>query len=107
MKVSGGINTNGNLGGIGKLNSDPLKDLKSNKTNQDSLSSGEISNSAKVDVSQRAKDMQRIKDIAMNAEDIDMEKVNRLQKLIDEGDYKIDAAGVADRMLDEHLMMND
>lgn len=58
---------------------------------------------AKVEVSERAKEMNRIKELAQAAPDVDEEKVARLQKLIDDGKYKVDAKDIADRMVDEHL----
>lgn len=65
-----------------------------------------IKSSANVNVSERAQMMQKAKDIA-SAETIDEAKVARLQKLIDEGKYKIDADKIADRLVDEHLVIPD
>lgn len=63
--------------------------------------------SAKVDLSQRAQDIKKAKAIASaGANDIDEAKVARLQRLIDEGKYKVDAEAVADRLVDEHLRAN-
>ena len=59
---------------------------------------------SKVDVSSRAQDMKKIKDIANSAPDVDEAKVARLQKLIDDGKYNVDADSIADKMVDEHLM---
>ena len=58
---------------------------------------------SKVDVSPRAQEAKRIKELAMAAPDVDTEKVARFQKMIDDGNYKVDAKSVADRMVDEHL----
>jgi negative regulator of flagellin synthesis FlgM len=57
----------------------------------------------KVDLSSRAHDMKQAKEAAMQAPDINEEKVARLQKLIDQGKYKVDAKDIADKMVDEHL----
>jgi flagellar biosynthesis anti-sigma factor FlgM len=62
--------------------------------------------SAAVSVSDRAQMMQKSKDIASGTS-IDEAKVARLQKLIDEGKYKVDADKIADRLLDEHMSMPD
>lgn len=62
------------------------------------------SNSAKVVVSDRAQMMQRAKDIASST-NVDEAKVARLQKMIDEGKYKVDADAIADRLVDEHMSM--
>jgi len=59
---------------------------------------------SKVDLSPRAQEMKKIKEAAMNAPDINEEKVARLQKLIDAGEYKVDAKDIADKMVDEQLM---
>jgi len=66
-----------------------------------------VKNSAKVDVSDRAQLMQRAKDIASRPDTIDEAKVARLQKMIDEGNYKVDADSIADRLVDEHLTIPD
>ena len=44
-----------------------------------------------------------MKEAALAAPDIDEAKVSRLQKLIDEGKYKVDAKEIADKMVDEQL----
>ena len=62
----------------------------------------EVKNSARVDVSERAQLMQKAKDIASKTS-VDEAKVARLQKLIDEGKYKVDADAVADRLVDAHM----
>src|SRR5262249_17307211 len=61
---------------------------------------------AKVDVSERAQMMQKAKDIAGDST-VDEAKVARFQKLIDEGKYKVDSDKVADRLVDEHLLIPD
>jgi len=58
---------------------------------------------AQVNISDRAQEMKKIKELAMAAPDIDEAKVDRLQKLIDSGKYKVDAKDIADKMVDEHL----
>ena len=57
----------------------------------------------KVDLSPRAQEMKKMKEAALAAPDIDEAKVSRLQKLIDEGKYKVDAKEIADKMVDEQL----
>jgi len=58
---------------------------------------------SKVDLSPRAQDMKKAKEAAHAAPDINEEKVARLQKMIDEGKYKVDAEDIADKMVDEHI----
>lgn len=62
--------------------------------------------SAKVDVSDHAHRMQKATELAKSGlNDVDEAKVARLQKMIDEGSYKVDAEAVADRLVDEHSLM--
>jgi len=58
----------------------------------------------KVELSPRAQEMKRIKDIATAGPDVDEAKVAKFQKLIDEGKYEVDAEGLADKMVDEHIL---
>jgi len=57
----------------------------------------------KVDLSPRAQEMKKAKEIAMAAPDIREDKVAALQKMIDEGKYKVSAKDIADKMVDEEL----
>jgi negative regulator of flagellin synthesis FlgM len=56
---------------------------------------------SRVNVSDRAQDIKRAKEIAMSAPDIREDRVAELQKLIDGGKYKVDAKDIADKMVDE------
>ena len=76
---------------------------KSGGVSSEGLDALENLGASKVDLSPRAQEAKRIKDIAMATPDVDAEKVARFQKAIDEGNYKVDARAVADRMVDEHL----
>jgi negative regulator of flagellin synthesis FlgM len=71
----------------------------------DSLS--ELGNASKVEVSPRAQEARRIKELANAAPDIDEAKVAKFRELIDGGKYKVDAKAVADRLVDEQLSMED
>lgn len=57
----------------------------------------------KVNLSDRALEAKKIKELAMAAPDVDQAKVEKFRKLIDEGKYKVDANAVADKMVDEEL----
>jgi negative regulator of flagellin synthesis FlgM len=65
------------------------------------------SSASKVEVSPKAQEAKRIKEIALNTPDIDEAKVARFRQMIDEGTYKVDAKAVAERLVDEHLSMED
>lgn len=67
------------------------------------LSNTKDPGAAKVQLSDRAQEMNRIKELAKAAPDIDEAKVARLQKQIDEGTYKVDAKSIADKMVDDHI----
>ena len=75
------------------------------KSVKSSLSLDDFAGSAKVDLSDRARDVKRAKSLATPDDSIDEAKVARLQKLIDEGKYKVDADAIADRLLDEQMKM--
>ncbi len=57
----------------------------------------------KIDLSDRAQEAKRIQELATAAPDVDTEKVEKFRRLIDSGEYKVDAKAVADKMVDEHL----
>ncbi|WP_413559806.1 flagellar biosynthesis anti-sigma factor FlgM [Bdellovibrio sp. HCB209] len=59
--------------------------------------------SSKVELSPRAQEAKRIKELAMSAPDVDEAKVAKFRDMIDQGKYKVDAKAIADRMVDEHL----
>lgn len=103
MKVQ---NTPTNVAGLDAARVDKV-DLKSKKKTAGGANAEELSSAAKVDLSQRAQDMKKIKDLAMAGADVNLDKVARLQKLIDEGKYKVDAKAVADRMVDEQLLLGE
>lgn len=62
---------------------------------------------SRVDVSPKAQEARRIKELVNSTPDVDAAKVAKFRQLIDEGKYKVDAKSVADRMVDEHLAMED
>lgn len=78
--------------------------LNSKKTSSPAKGA-ELKDSARVELSSRAQQMAKAKELATPSNEIDEAKVARLQKLIDEGKYKVDAEAIAERLLDEHLKM--
>jgi negative regulator of flagellin synthesis FlgM len=85
-----------------QVNPESALEAKKNK----SIAGTEIANSAKIDVSSRAQDILKAKALATPSSDVDEAKVARLQKMIDEGKYKVDAEAIAGRLLDEHSKMS-
>ena len=67
----------------------------------------ELERSSRVDVSPKAQEAKRIKELALAAPDVDEAKVAKFRQMIDEGKYKLDAKAIADKMVDEHLAMED
>jgi negative regulator of flagellin synthesis FlgM len=65
------------------------------------------SSSARIQLSDRAQEAKKIKELALATPDVDMAKVEKFRKLIDEGKYIVDSKAVADRMVDEHLSTGD
>ena len=59
-------------------------------------------NSAKVNLSDRAQDMKKIRAAVDSAPDVDEAKIAKFKSLLAKGDYKVDAKAVADKMVDEH-----
>ena len=78
------------------------------RSKKDPMSSAEkaeaVKDSSKLELSSRAQMMNKAKNIA-SEETVDEAKVARLQKMIDEGRYHVDASTIADRLVDEHLVM--
>lgn len=108
MKVSNNKigNTSGKLdsGKVGKGESAGAQALKGDIG---SLGKSKAKDSANVNVSERAQMMQKAKELASQPMTVDEAKVARLQKLIDEGNYKVDADAIADRLVDEHMTIPD
>lgn len=75
-------------------------------SNEKAGSAQQARDTGNVNVSERAQMMQKAKDIASKTS-VDEAKVARLQKMIDEGKYKTDAAAIADKLVDEHLTIPD
>lgn len=75
-------------------------------TKSRSVSEATADSATRVDVSPRAQEARRIKELAMAAPDVNIDKVEHFRRLIDEGKYKVDAKAVADRLVDQELAMN-
>lgn len=58
-------------------------------------------NSAKVKLSERAKDMQKIRQAVDNTPDVNEARIKELRNMIAKGEYKVNPRAVADRMVDE------
>ena len=100
----------------GSLNS---KALLLQKTNQNQNNKGEAKKvdsksfdsshpSSKLNLSKTSQDFQKIKDLVLkDSSKSREEKISRLQKLIDSGEYDINEEAVAENLVKEHLIMRD
>ena len=77
------------------------------KAPQDAETRAQIKDSTNVNLSPRAQQMQKAKEIARGDDSVDEARVAKLQKMIDEGSYKVDADKIADRLVDEHMLIPD
>ena len=68
-------------------------------------STADLKSSSRVELSSRAQDIKRAKELATPDGSIDEAKVARLQAMIDAGEYKVNADAIAERLLDEHSKM--
>ena len=106
MKVTNkpvtGTPTKAETGKAGKAES--ALGLKSSKAN--GVNSKDVKDGSKVDVSERAQLMAKAKEIA-SEQSVDEGKVAHFQKMIDEGKYSVDADRIADRLVDDHMLIPD
>ena len=104
MKVS-----NNKIGSAGTLATGKAGEAAAKKDigSKSLLDKSSVKDSANVNLSERAQMMAKAKEIATRPDTVDEAKVARLQKLIDEGKYKVDADAIADRLVDEHLSIPD
>lgn len=84
---------------------DGIKNKSANvgATKADALLSSNLGESSRVELSPRAQEAKRIKELALATPDVDEAKVAKFRQMIDEGKYKVDAKAIADKMVDEHL----
>ncbi len=108
MKVTNPNHAGQDISGLKNKKSSKLDDLETLGQNPKAKGSDNLGKqeAAKVDLSERAQEMKKIKELAMRAPDVNVDKVKKLQELIDKGEYKVDAKNVADKMVDDHLTMS-
>jgi negative regulator of flagellin synthesis FlgM len=84
-----------------------IGDVKNNgvkKNKNDAAKTAEIMDATKLNLSPQARQVSKAKEIARD-QSVDEAKIARLQKAIDSGTYKVDAKEIADKLVDEHLML--
>ncbi len=62
-----------------------------------------VADSAKTEISSRAKDMGKAKRVAEDAPDVREAKVAELKRKIADKEYQVSAEAIADRMVDDHI----
>ena len=78
--------------------------VKNGATSSEAVSPNSSASAAtKVELSPRVQDIKKIKELAKNSPDVDVDKVARFKQMIDEGKYKVDAKAVAEKMVDEYM----
>lgn len=106
MKVNN-ANIGKGLGSIDQTKSNSLDKVSLSKNKAADATDKELGSSSKLNLSDRAQMMAKAKKIASETDAVDEARVAQLQKLIDEGKYNVDAAAVADRLVDQHLVIPD
>lgn len=101
MKVQPG-NVNSHLN-IGTAKGDGVDAKSSAKSSKGKV--GDLAASATVKISEQAQMINKAKEMATpDMDSVREDRVSHFQKLIDGGDYEIDASSIADRLVDEHLI---
>lgn len=77
--------------------SDAKSELKSVAPDAEALGA------AKLELSPKARELNKAKEIAKAGPDVDEAKIAKFQQLIDNGKYKVNSQQVADKMVDEHV----
>lgn len=84
--------------------SDLAKDPGIKRGKASSVSPSEMMDATKINLSTQARQISKAKELA-SQDSVDEAKVARLQKMIDSGEYKVDAEAVADKLVNEHLLL--
>ncbi len=80
-----------------------LKDAGIKRTKHDAVKGKMAAGDAtKLNLSPQARQIAKATEIAKD-QSVDEAKVARLQKMIDGGEYKVDADAIAEKMLNEHV----
>ena len=107
------INPNVNAGSSGIQNSSASADSKKiekakvsgyeNKT--EDAKSTEKNNSTNTEISSKAKDMAKAKQIATDAPDVREAKIAELKERIQNKKYNVGADAIADKLVDDHIRL--
>ncbi len=67
--------------------------------------SQQSTSSAKADISSRAKDMAKAKQVAQDTPDVREAKIAELKEKIANKSYRVDANAIADKLVDDHIKL--
>ncbi len=73
------------------------------KTGEPKPSAAAIGSSSHVEISDKARLMQKAAEAVRQAPEVRSDRVAALKKSISEGTYRVDSEAVADKLVDEHL----
>ena len=90
------------MDGVAQTKGAKHKGKASKTSSADAASSLGESSSSKVKLSERAQDMKKIREVVDKSPDVDEAKVAKFKSMLANGQYKVDASKVADKMVDEH-----
>lgn len=103
MKITG--NMKPNLSHLDKVEKTKVDEVKPQKDPSitETANTEQTSPSLSVELSDSATQINKVKEtVASELNSVDAAKVEKFQKLIDKGEYKVDSQAVADRMIDEY-----
>jgi negative regulator of flagellin synthesis FlgM len=81
-----------------------LRTAENKKPLTEETKKAEVSNEEKVQLSPKAKEMQRVKEVVEATPDVREEKVAALKEAIDKGTYEVDSNTTAEKMIRESLI---
>lgn len=75
----------------------------SGKADKVAASGAQIEGSARTDISSKAREFSKAKEVASAAPDVREERIAELKRRIQSGSYQMDPGAIADKMVNEHL----
>jgi len=80
-----------------------IAEIKAKMAEGNVTKNGRSTNAMSPDISSKAKGMARAHEVATQAPDVREDRVAALKQKIQSGEYKVDAEGLADKILSEHM----
>lgn len=105
MKINSNSINSGIAAGLDKKDRVSKSETDLGGASKTKASQAMLDSSARVNISDKGKELARVKELAKQAPDVDAEKVAKFRSLINNGEYKVNAEAIADRMLGEELSL--